>query len=139
MRRLQVDHGEQLNEYEEEILAAGQEARERMILSNLRLVVSIAKKKSDSLDLSDRIQEGIFGLSKAVDRYDHTMGFRFSTYATWWIKQAIGRAADNQSRTIRLPVHVQEVLRQAQRIQRALERESPNTRPDTKDIAEKWE
>lgn len=89
------------------------EARERLIKSNLRLVVSIAKKyigKSKGLTLLDLIQEGNIGLIKAVDRFDWRKNFKFSTYATWWIRQAISRALSDQARTIRLPVHVIETL-----------------------------
>jgi len=89
------------------------EARERLIKSNLRLVVSIAKKyigRSKGLTFLDLIQEGNTGLIKAVDRFDWRKGFKFSTFATWWIRQAISRALSDQARTIRLPVHVVETL-----------------------------
>ncbi len=89
------------------------EARERLIKSNLRLVVSIAKKylgRSKGLTLLDLIQEGNIGLAKAVDKFDWRRGFKFSTFATWWIRQAISRALSDQARTIRLPVHVVETL-----------------------------
>ena len=89
------------------------EARERLIKSNLRLVVSIAKKyigRSKGLTFLDLIQEGNAGLIKAVDRFDWRRGFKFSTFATWWIRQAISRALSDQARIIRLPVHVVETL-----------------------------
>jgi RNA polymerase primary sigma factor len=89
------------------------EARERLIKSNLRLVVSVAKKylgRSRGLTFLDLIQEGNTGLIKAVDRFDWRKGFKFSTFATWWIRQAISRALSDQARTIRLPVHVVETL-----------------------------
>ncbi len=89
------------------------EARERLIKSNLRLVVNIAKKylgRSKGLTLLDLIQEGNIGLAKAVDKFDWRRGFKFSTFATWWIRQAISRALSDQARTIRLPVHVVETL-----------------------------
>lgn len=89
----------------------GKEARERFILSNLRLVVSIAKKYAHlNVPLMDLIQEGTMGLMKAVDRYEVDKGFKFSTYATWWIRQSISRSIANHSRTIRIPVHVQDKI-----------------------------
>ncbi|BCX15403.1 MAG: RNA polymerase sigma factor SigA [Candidatus Parcubacteria bacterium] len=89
------------------------EARERLIKSNLRLVVSFAKKyigRSKGLTLLDLIQEGNIGLARAVDKFDWRRGFKFSTFATWWIRQAISRALSDQARTIRLPVHIVETL-----------------------------
>ena len=95
------------------ILAEDNEARNILARSNLRLVVSIAKKyvnRSPDLTLLDLIQEGNLGLFKAVDKFDHTKGYKFSTYATWWIRQAITRALADQSRTIRIPVHMVETI-----------------------------
>ena len=93
------------------------EARQLLINGNLRLVVSIAKKfyANQSLSLLDLIQEGNLGLMKAAERFDHRLGYRFSTYATWWIRQTISRAIANQSRTIRIPVHLTESLRKVLR------------------------
>ncbi|HEY5876230.1 MAG TPA: sigma-70 family RNA polymerase sigma factor [Ilumatobacteraceae bacterium] len=89
--------------------ASGEAARQRFIQSNLRLVVSIAKRyDGNGLTLLDLIQEGNLGLMRAVDKFDHEKGFKFSTYATWWIRQAIGRALADTSRAIRVPSHVRD-------------------------------
>jgi RNA polymerase primary sigma factor len=90
------------------IEAGDQEAKDRMVTCNLRLVVSIAKRYQGQMPLGDLVQEGIIGLMRAVDKFDWRRGFKFSTYATWWIRQAIGRAIQTQSRTIRIPVHLAE-------------------------------
>ncbi len=100
-------------ELAQRILDGDEEARSILARSNLRLVVSIAKKyvnRSPDLTLLDLIQEGNLGLFKAVDKFDHSKGFKFSTYATWWIRQAITRALADQSRTIRIPVHMVETI-----------------------------
>ncbi|HXH61875.1 MAG TPA: RNA polymerase sigma factor RpoD/SigA [Fimbriimonadaceae bacterium] len=101
------------------------EARDRLIESNMRLVINIAKNyKNRAIPLEDLIQDGAIGLMHAVERFDPTLGYRFSTYATHWIRQAIGRAIDNKAKTIRLPAHVSQALRKIEKAKAKVFRES---------------
>jgi RNA polymerase primary sigma factor len=113
----------------------GEMARQHLIRSNLRLVISIAKNyRGQGLSFLDLIQEGNVGLMRAVDKFDYRQGNRFSTYATWWVRQAITRALSYQSRTIRLPVHMGERLRRVKQASGRLEKEL-GRKPDSEEIA----
>lgn len=101
----------QEKDFARRILEGDQEAREALIVANLRLVVSIAKKYTNrGLLFLDLIQEGNLGLLRSIEKFDYTMGYKFSTYSTWWIRQAITRALAEQSRVIRIPVHIMEIV-----------------------------
>ncbi len=130
--RLSPDEIEELKE----LIADGKVAQDHLANSNLRLVVSVAKRYvGRGLNFQDLIQEGNVGLLRAVEKFDHTLGFKFSTYATWWIRQAISRAIAYQARTIRIPVHMVETINRQMRTERELQQELKGEEPTLERIA----
>ena len=116
LTKLTLATHDQEREFAKRILEGDHEAREALVTANLRLVVSIAKKYTNrGLLFLDLIQEGNLGLLRSIEKFDYTMGYKFSTYSTWWIRQAITRAIAEQSRVIRIPVHIMELVNKVRR------------------------
>jgi RNA polymerase primary sigma factor len=136
-RRRLADNGHNREEKArlEGVIEAGREARKRLIEANTRLVVSVAKRyRGMGMPFLDLIQAGNVGLLKAVDRFEHRRGYKFATYATWWIRQAVTRFLSDQGRTIRLPIHLSERIRRVFKVARRLEQDM-GRRPTPEEIA----
>lgn len=123
----ELEEGISRSEEHDRLISLGRRARERMIMANLRLVLYVAKSYIGLSDLSldDLFQEGVLGLMRATDKYDHTLGYKFSTYATWWIRQSITRSLADRGTTIRLPVHVHDDVLRLKRAHKLLRQAHP--------------
>ena len=131
-----VPPGTKLRDRRGVLVCMGRDAREQLTTANLRLVVSVAKKyMGRGMNLLDLLQEGNIGLIRAVEKFDYERGFKFSTYATWWIRQAVTRAIADQARTIRIPVHMVEAINRLRRVSRSLLQEL-GREPTVEEIAE---
>lgn len=139
MGQFKMLSAEEENELAMRVAAGDVEAKNKLVEANLRLVVSLARHyQGCGLSYQDLIQEGNIGLIKAVDKFDLSKGFRFSTYASWWIKQALSRAIADQSRTIRIPVHMTENINKFKKIERELLTKL-NREPKVEEIAKEME
>ena len=137
LTKLSLATQDQEKEFAKRILEGDHEAREALVTANLRLVVSIAKKYTNrGLLFLDLIQEGNLGLLRSIEKFDYTMGYKFSTYSTWWIRQAITRAIAEQSRVIRIPVHIMELVNKVRR-QVSLFVQQNGREPTAEELAQK--
>jgi RNA polymerase primary sigma factor len=134
----ELESGVAVSDEHVKVIERASRAREMMILANLRLVLHVARPYIGLSDLSveDLFQEGTMGLMRAVEKFDHTLGYKFSTYATWWIRQSITRALADRGTTIRLPVHVQEDVSRLKRAHRLLSQIHPERRPGISELAD---
>lgn len=134
----ELEEGVHRSEEHDRIIEQGRSAKETMIMANLRLVLHIAKPYVGLSDLSldDLFQEGVMGLMRAADKYDHTLGYKFSTYATWWIRQSITRSLADRGTTIRLPVHVYEDVIRLKRAHKLLGQAHPERRASMAELAD---
>ncbi len=136
IRRIKLLSAEEEIKVVRAIAAGDTQARERLIKANLRLVVSIAKSyRGQGLEFMDLIQEGNVGLQRAIDKFSLSKGYRFGTYASWWVREAITRALSNKSRSVRLPVHLVELISKVHKIRETLKRKIGRT-PTVKEMSE---